>query len=187
MFYCQLGVKTLCYNPSSHLAFAGSINGYAECWDLRYNCCIYILIHVLTISFQSYIISMLLMFCRKMKKLWGYRVGPNAIYSMQFLRMDMSTLVVGGLDGVLRILDQNTGEILSRCVIRSSAVKITSTNSLYGSVERKQVKRLTEDSGISNFPLMTRQPIRCIAVGMGKVVTTHNTDFIRMWRFRETK
>ncbi|XP_057522017.1 F-box/WD-40 repeat-containing protein At3g52030 isoform X1 [Amaranthus tricolor] len=152
------GVKTLCYNPSSHLAFAGSINGYAECWDLR-----------------------------KMKKLWGYRVGPNAIYSMQFLRMDMSTLVVGGLDGVLRILDQNTGEILSRCVIRSSAVKITSTNSLYGSVERKQVKRLTEDSGISNFPLMTRQPIRCIAVGMGKVVTTHNTDFIRMWRFRETK
>lgn len=30
------GIKTLCYNPCSHLVFAGTTAGYASCWDLRY-------------------------------------------------------------------------------------------------------------------------------------------------------
>ncbi|XP_021736327.1 F-box/WD-40 repeat-containing protein At3g52030-like [Chenopodium quinoa] len=148
------GIDTLCYNPPSHLVFAGSSNGYAACWDLR-----------------------------KMQSLWSLRVSPNAIYSMQHLRHDTSTLVVGGVDGVLRILDQNTGEILTKCVMDQSNAKLTSTRSLYGSVERRKVKRLTEDATIGDIPITARPPVKCLAVGMGKVVTIHNTEYIRMWKF----
>lgn len=150
------GVKTLCYNPSSHLVFAGSLNGYATCWDLR-----------------------------KMKELWETRVSPNAIYSMQYLRNDTSTLVAGGVDGVLRIMDQNTGEIQTMCVMDQSKAKLTSTNSLYGLVERRKVKRLNKDEPFYNIPMTARPPIQCLAVGMGKVVTTHNTEYIRMWKFNK--
>lgn len=149
------GVKTLCYNPSSHMVFAGSTNGYAACWDLR-----------------------------TMQSLWTTQVSPNAVYSMQYLRNDTSTLVVGGVDGVLRILDQNTGQMLTRCVMDPSKAKLTSTNTLYGSVERKKVKRLTENSNIGNIPFNARSPIKCLAVGMGKIVTTHNTEYIRLWKFK---
>uniref|UniRef100_A0A803LC29 F-box domain-containing protein n=1 Tax=Chenopodium quinoa TaxID=63459 RepID=A0A803LC29_CHEQI len=148
------GIHTLCYNPPSHLVFAGSSNGYAACWDLR-----------------------------KMQSLWNLRVSPNAIYSMQHLRHDKLTLVVGGVDGVLRILDQNTGEILTKCVMDQSNPKLTSTRSLYGSVERRKVKRLTENAIIGLIPVTARPPVKCLAVGMGKVVTVHSTEYIRMWKF----
>ncbi|KMT18781.1 hypothetical protein BVRB_2g028960 isoform B [Beta vulgaris subsp. vulgaris] len=150
------GVKTLCYNASSQLVTAGSMNGWAACWDLR-----------------------------TMELLWGARVSPNAIYSMQYLRTDKSTLVMGGVDGVVRILDQNTGEILTRCVMEPSKAESTSINSLYGLVERKKVKRITDDETIGDIPLTARPPIKCLAVGMGKVVSTHNTKYIRMWKFNK--
>ncbi|XP_031279797.1 F-box/WD-40 repeat-containing protein At3g52030-like [Pistacia vera] len=73
------GIKTLCYNPRSHQVFAGTTAGYAACWELR-----------------------------TMKPLWEARVSPNVIYSLQHLQHDASTIVVGGIDGVLRVLDQNT-------------------------------------------------------------------------------
>ncbi|XP_056692160.1 F-box/WD-40 repeat-containing protein At3g52030 isoform X2 [Spinacia oleracea] len=150
------GVETLCYNPCSHLVFAGSSNGYAACWDLR-----------------------------KMQSLWNTRVSPNAVYSMQYLRNDTSTLVIGGVDGVVRIVDQNTGKILTRCVMDPSVAKLTSRNSLYGSVERRKVKRLKGDGAIGSIPMTARPRIKCLAVGMGKVVTIHNTEYIRMWKFNK--
>nr|XP_016438866.1 PREDICTED: F-box/WD-40 repeat-containing protein At3g52030-like [Nicotiana tabacum] len=30
------GIKTLCFNPSSYMVFAGSTAGNVSCWDLRF-------------------------------------------------------------------------------------------------------------------------------------------------------
>ncbi|KAK9683020.1 hypothetical protein RND81_10G113100 [Saponaria officinalis] len=150
----RTGIKCLCYNPSSQLVFTGSTAGYVACWDLR-----------------------------KMQSLWATRVSTNVVYSVQCLRNDTSTLVVGGIDGVLRILDQNSGEVLSICAMDERKARLTSTKSLFGSVERKLVNRLPCDANISDISTMGRPPIKCLAVGMEKVVTTHNSKYIRLWKF----
>ncbi|KAL9226460.1 hypothetical protein vseg_002271 [Gypsophila vaccaria] len=150
----RTGIKCLCYNPSSQLVFTGSTAGYVACWDLR-----------------------------KMRSLWETKVSSNVVYSVQCLLNDTSTLVVGGLDGVLRILDQNSGEVLSNCVMDERKARLTSTKSLLGPVERKLVNRLPNDANISDISTMGRPPIKCLAVGMEKVVTTHNSKYIRLWKF----
>ncbi|KAK4424921.1 F-box/WD-40 repeat-containing protein [Sesamum alatum] len=93
------GIKALCLNPSSYLLYAGSSTGYASCWDLR-----------------------------TLRRLWDTRVSPNVLYSMHHLRNDKSTLVVGGIDGVLRIVDQNSGEVLSRCIMDDNRKHVESFN-----------------------------------------------------------
>ena len=40
-----------------------------------------------------------------------------------------------------------------------------------------------EDTRIDDIPRIVRPPITCLAVGMNKVVTTHNTKYIRLWKF----
>ncbi|KAK9283297.1 hypothetical protein L1049_011534 [Liquidambar formosana] len=149
------GIRTLCLNPSSHLVFAGSTAGYASCWDLR-----------------------------TMKTLWETRVSPNVVYSMQHLRNDTSTLVVGGIDGVLRVLNQNTGEVLSSCVMEGNMLPSSSKNT-HRVLERKKGRRLSEDTPIDSIPKSYRPPITCLAVGMKKVVTTHNGKYIRVWKFNK--
>lgn len=150
----RTGIKTLCYNPSSQLVFAGSASGYAACWDLR-----------------------------KMRSLWETRVSPNVLYSVQYLQNDALTLVAGGIDGVLRVIDQKNGEVLSRCAMCEGKAALTSAKSLYGLIERKKVKRLDEDASFASTPATGRPPIKCLAVGMKKVVTIHNDKYIRMWKF----
>uniref|UniRef100_A0A5B7BI04 F-box domain-containing protein n=1 Tax=Davidia involucrata TaxID=16924 RepID=A0A5B7BI04_DAVIN len=146
------GIRTLCFNPSSHLLFAGSTAGYASCWDLR-----------------------------TMRSLWITRASPNVLYSMHHLRNDRSSLVVGGIDGVLRILDQDTGEVLSRCIMDESSR--VSNFSKDGVIKRKKARRLSEDTRIDLTSKTSRPSIRCLAVGMQKVVTTHNDKYIRIWKF----
>ncbi|KAB1224961.1 hypothetical protein CJ030_MR1G013983 [Morella rubra] len=148
------GIRTLCYNARSHLLFAGSTAGYTSCWDLR-----------------------------TMRSLWETRVSPNVVYSLQHLQNDTATLVIGGIDGVLRILDQNTGEVLSSCVVEGNMLS-TSKNPLLG-LERRKGRRLSEDAQIDSIPRSTRPPITCLAVGMEKVVTTHNSRYIRLWKFKK--
>ncbi|KAH9606658.1 hypothetical protein KSS87_001440 [Heliosperma pusillum] len=110
--------------------------------------------------------------------------GSTAGYAACWdLRNDTSTLVVGGIDGVVRILDQNSGEVLSSCVMDERKAKSTPTKSLFGLVERKKVNRLAYDANISDIPPTARPPIKCLAVGMEKVVTTHNSKYIRIWKF----
>ncbi|KAF4387425.1 hypothetical protein F8388_011573, partial [Cannabis sativa] len=41
---------------------------------------------------------------RTIRILWENRVSTNVLYSLQHLRNDSSTLVVGGIDGILRVL-----------------------------------------------------------------------------------
>ncbi|KAL7234471.1 hypothetical protein ACSBR1_017971 [Camellia fascicularis] len=149
------GVRTLCFNPSSHLVFAGSTAGYVSCWDLR-----------------------------TMRTLWNTRASPNVIYSMHHLRSDKSTLVVGGIDGVLRFLDQDSGEVFSRCIMNESSSSISnSSRDSYGVVLVKKARRLSEDIRIDLIPKTSRPSVRCLAVGMQKVVTTHNEKYIRVWKF----
>ncbi|KAI8545879.1 hypothetical protein RHMOL_Rhmol07G0071700 [Rhododendron molle] len=147
------GIRTLCFNPSSHLVFAGSTAGYASCWDLRTT-----------------------------RTLWNVRVSPNVLYSMNHMRGDKSTLVVSGIDGVLRFLDQDTGEVFSRCIMNESNIANSSRDS-YGVVQIKKARRLSEDTRIDLIPKTCRPSIRCLAVGMQKVVTTHNEKNIRIWKF----
>ncbi|KAG5539109.1 hypothetical protein RHGRI_019609 [Rhododendron griersonianum] len=147
------GIRTLCFNPSSHLVFAGSTAGYASCWDLRTT-----------------------------RTLWNVRVSPNVLYSMNHMRGDKSTLVVGGIDGVLRFLDQDTGEVFSRCIMNESNIS-NSLRDSHGVVQIKKARRLSEDTRIDLIPKTCRPSIRCLAVGMQKVVTTHNEKNIRIWKF----
>ncbi|KAK4493362.1 hypothetical protein RD792_017743 [Penstemon davidsonii] len=150
------GIRTLCLNPSSNLVFAGSSAGYASCWDLR-----------------------------TLRSLWERRISPNVLYSMNHLRNDKSTLVVGGIDGVLRIVDQDSGEVLSRCIMRESTTTYQNLQPPRMELEllrKKKAIRLSEDDRIDLMP--NRPPITCLAVGMQKVVTTHNDRYIRVWKFR---
>ncbi|KAJ0989002.1 hypothetical protein J5N97_007358 [Dioscorea zingiberensis] len=145
------GMKTLFVNTSSHRVYAGSTSGHAHCWDLR-----------------------------TLRLLWETRASPNVIYSVRHLASDSSELAVGGLDGVLRILNQNTGEVLSSFVADSG--QINSTTNL-GVVEAIEGRALAEDTNIDSIPRYRRPPITCLAVGMKKIVTTHRGKYIRMWKF----
>ncbi|GFY92208.1 F-box family protein with WD40/YVTN repeat doamin [Actinidia rufa] len=147
------GIRTLCFNPCSHLVFSGSTSGYASCWDLR-----------------------------TMRTLWNIRVSPNVIYSMHHLRGDKSTLVVGGIDGVLRFLNQDTGVVFSRCIMDENSVSNFSRDS-YGVIQIRKARRLSEDTRIDLIPKSSRPSIRCLGVGMQKVVTTHNEKYIKIWKF----
>ncbi|XP_028776306.1 F-box/WD-40 repeat-containing protein At3g52030 [Neltuma alba] len=144
-------IRTLCLNPASELVFAGSAAGYTYCWDLRTR-----------------------------RPLWEKRVGSN-IFSVQYLQNDTSTLAVGGIDGVLRILDQNNGNIISRCIAKDGLISTHQGPS--GAIQRLKGKRIHEDAIIDTIPRIARPPITCLAVGMKKVVTTHGTGNIRMWKF----
>ncbi|XP_040369046.1 F-box/WD-40 repeat-containing protein At3g52030 isoform X2 [Rosa chinensis] len=153
------GITTMCFNPSSHLLFAGSTAGYVFCWDLRTRRC-----------------------------LWETRVSPNVVYSMQHLRNDASSLVVGGIDGVLRILNQNTGEVVSRFVLEGNLLSSSSSSSHQnvvgsGTIQRMTGRRLSQNASIDSIPRSSRPPITCLAVGMKKVITTHNNKYIRTWKF----
>ncbi|TYI15166.1 hypothetical protein ES332_A08G168600v1 [Gossypium tomentosum] len=148
------GIRTLCFNPCSHLVFAGTTVGYTYCWDLR-----------------------------TMKSLWETRISSNVLYSLSHLRSDNSTLAVGGIDGVLRVLNQNTGEVLSRCLIDDER-PISSTRNMHAFIEKKKGIRLPEDAEVDRIPRTCRPPITCLSVGMKKVVTAHNSKYIRMWKFK---
>ncbi|RYR44063.1 hypothetical protein Ahy_A08g040437 isoform C [Arachis hypogaea] len=144
------GIRTLCLNPSSQLLFAGSAVGYTYCWDLRTR-----------------------------KQLWGKRVSPNVIYSVQHMRGDRSTLAVGGIDGILRFVNQNDGTIVSSCIMEDKLISSPS-----GSFQRRKGRRLPDNYlNIDIIPTSARPSITCLAVGMKKVVTTHNSSDIRLWKF----
>ncbi|XP_012830723.1 PREDICTED: F-box/WD-40 repeat-containing protein At3g52030 isoform X2 [Erythranthe guttata] len=151
------GIKTLCLSPS-YSVFAGSSAGYASCWDLR-----------------------------TLRRIWETRVSSNVLYSMHHLNNDKSTLVVGGIDGILRIVDQNNGQVISRCILEenrniSNRRPTDNNNNKKGLlVERKKGIRLSEDERIDLMPNLP--PIQCLAVGMQKVVTAHNDTDIRVWKF----
>ncbi|KAL3537544.1 hypothetical protein ACH5RR_000910 [Cinchona calisaya] len=153
--FSSAGIKTLCLNPRSNVLFAGSTDGHAYCWDIR-----------------------------TLRTLWERRVSTNVLYSISHLRNDASTLVIGGIDGVVRILDQDTGEVLSRCIMDEAGIVSTRPKDRYHQViKMKKVQRLSEDARIDLMPVTSRPPITSLAVGMQKVVTLHNDKCVRVWKF----
>ncbi|CAJ2639066.1 unnamed protein product [Trifolium pratense] len=152
------GIKTLCLKPSSQLLFAGSAVGYTYCWDMRTR-----------------------------KLLWNTRVSPNVVHSIQHMQNDKSTLAVGGIDGILRFVNQHDGNIVSSCIVENKLLS-TYQSRHSGSIQRRKGKRLPDDTylNIDDIPTNSRPSITCLAVGMKKIVTTHNTTRdIRLWKFKD--
>ncbi|KFK34439.1 hypothetical protein AALP_AA5G144900 [Arabis alpina] len=147
------GIQTICFNQSANLAFSGTTAGYVSCWDLR-----------------------------KMRQLWEKRVSPNVVYSIQHLRTDSSVMVAGGIDGVLRVIDQKSGRILSSCVLGDKvSTTLRSNNQVV--VEKRRGRRVSQDVEIDKIEKKTRPQISCLAMGMKKVVTAHSGKFISVWKF----
>lgn len=121
--------------------------------------------------------------CRTRQLLWNKRVSPNVVYSLQHLQNDKSILAVGGIDGILRFINQNDGNIVSSCFMETKTYQSHS-----GSIQRRKGRRLPDDTyiNIDVIPVTSRPSITCLAVGMKKVVTTHNTKDIRLWKFKDS-
>ncbi|XP_020528353.1 F-box/WD-40 repeat-containing protein At3g52030 isoform X3 [Amborella trichopoda] len=143
------GISCLSVNPCSHYVFAGTTSGYAQCWDLR-----------------------------KHQQVWRTRVSPNVLYAMDHLPGDTFCLVVGGIDGVLRVVSANSGITLS-AFIPGIDTRRDSDDRL---VKKFKAKRATEDD-LLTIPRHERPTITCLSVGMHKVATVHNDKHIMMWRF----
>lgn len=148
--FSPLGITNLIYSPRSHMVFAGSTPGYAHCWDMR-----------------------------TLRPVWETRSSSNITYSIGHLSADSGTLAVGGIDGVLRILDQNTGETISRLISTPSS----SSPSPSSIVQRRKTLLLPTDTRIDNLAKSTRPSISCLAVGTKKIVTVHDDKYVRMWKF----
>ncbi|KAG2263410.1 hypothetical protein Bca4012_014476 [Brassica carinata] len=150
------GIQTICFNQGSNLAFSGTTAGYVSCWDLR-----------------------------KMRQLWENRVSPNVVYSIQQLRTDTSVMIAGGIDGVLRVIDQKSGRVLCSCIMddKVSTVRRRQTQVV---VEKRRGKRVSQDIEIDKIERKTRPQISCIAMGMKKVVTAHSGKFISIWKFNHS-
>lgn len=122
--------------------------------------------------------------CRMIRSLWQTRVSPNVIYSMHHLRNYTSTLAVGGIDGVLRIVDHNTGKVLSRCILDENSGGSTHPEASNVVVTRKKGRRISEDTRLDLTHKTFRPSINSLAVGFQKVVTTHSDSYIRVWKFK---
>ncbi|XP_071716467.1 F-box/WD-40 repeat-containing protein At3g52030 [Rutidosis leptorrhynchoides] len=149
-------LSSLCYNSYSNVLFAGSRAGRVASWDLR-----------------------------MMKRLWEVRVSPNFITSIQHMVGDISTIAVGGIDGVLRFVDQQNGTILSNCIMDESSRKLYRSQTPQSNVTRRKGIRVLEDARFDLMPRISRPLINSLAVGMQKVVTTHSDGYIRVWRFNK--
>ncbi|KAM1018160.1 hypothetical protein ACFX2C_039815 [Malus domestica] len=94
------------------------------------------------------------------------------------MRNDASTLAVGGIDGVLRLLNQKTGEVISSCVL--DGYLSSSSRNTIGATQRMRGTRLSEDTPVESILSTRRAPITCLTVGMRKVITTHYDKYIRI-------
>lgn len=118
-----------------------------------------------------------------MRSVWQTRVSPNVLYSMDHLRDHTSTLVMGGIDGVLRVVDEISGKVLSSCILNqntSGSICAEASNKL----SRKKGRRIAEDTRLELMHKASRPSINSLAVGFQKVVTIHDDDYIRVWKFR---
>ncbi|KAL5697489.1 hypothetical protein ACHQM5_028622 [Ranunculus cassubicifolius] len=145
-------ITTLCYNSSSFRVFVGLNSGHLDCWDLRMN-----------------------------RQLWKKRVSRSKICSVQHMQKDTSSVVAGGMDGVVRIVNQDTGKIESSYVLGDDSM--SSADNTDHVVEREG-RMISNDFVTAESVPKTRRPdITCLAVGMQKVITTHNNKIIRVWKF----
>lgn len=117
-----------------------------------------------------------------MGQLWEKRVSPNVVYSIQQLRNDTSVMVAGGIDGVLRVIDQKSGRVLSRYIM-DEKVSTTLRRNNQTVIEKRKGKRVSQDIEIDKIERKVRPQISCLAMGMKKIVTAHSGKFISVWKF----
>lgn len=110
-------------------------------------------------------------------------MSPNILCSIQHMRDDVSVLAMGGIDGVLRLVDQQSGDILSSCIMYESSRKLYRSPNTHSNVTRKKGIRVAEEARFDLMPRTSRPSINSLAVGMQKVVTAHPDGHIRVWRF----
>jgi hypothetical protein len=106
-------------------------------------------------------------------------------------------LAVGGIDGVLRVVCQRSGDII-RSFITDAGHPTQSSSRLQAEkkharleessprqqVEKKNAREIAPDARLDNIPTNQRPPITGLSVGMRKIVTTHGENYIRVWKFR---
>ncbi|KAL6870828.1 hypothetical protein ACP4OV_014676 [Aristida adscensionis] len=180
--YAPLVIRCLSFSTNSHMIFAGSSAGYAHCWDLR--------IHgytvgnaILEINIAAVNERVKLHVLRTFRPLWETRVSPNVIYSAHHLPGDTATLAVGGIDGVLRLICQSTGETIRSFVVDAERPAELASRSRQ-QIEKKRIRQVPPDAPLDNIPRRLRPQITSLSVGMKKMVTTHGENFIRVWKFR---
>ncbi|CAN6362485.1 unnamed protein product [Urochloa humidicola] len=155
--YAPLAIRSLSFSTNSHMIFAGSSAGYAHCWDLR-----------------------------TLRPLWEPRVSPNVIYSAHHLPGDTAMLAVGGIDGVLRLISQRTGQIIRSIVVDADRPSEPTSRSRH-QIEKKRVREVAPDARVDNMSTRLRPQITSLSVGMKKIVTTHGANYIRILKFRTQK
>ncbi|KAF8730959.1 hypothetical protein HU200_016834 [Digitaria exilis] len=152
--HAPLAIRSLSCSTNSHVIFAGSSAGYVHCWDLR-----------------------------TLRPLWEPRVSPNVIYSTHHLPGDTATLAVGGIDGVLRLICQRTGEIIRSMVVDTDRPAEFTSKSRH-QIEKKRVREVAPDARVDRISTRLRPQITSLSVGIKKIVTTHGENYIRILKFR---
>jgi len=123
---------------------------------------------------------------RTLKPLWEPRVSPNVIYSVHHLPSDTATLAVGGIDGVLRLICQRTGDIIRSIIVDTNPPAESASRSRH-QIEKKRVREVAPDAQVDNISPRLRPQITSLSVGMKKIVTTHGENYIRVLKFRPKK
>ncbi|CAD6257878.1 unnamed protein product [Miscanthus lutarioriparius] len=129
------------------------------------------------------LLGLKLFLLRTLRPLWEKRVSPNVIYSTCHLPGDTATLVVGGIDGVLRVMCQRTGETI-RCLVVDADRPAEAASRSRQQIEKKPVRRIDPDAQVDSIPRRLRPQITSLSVGMKKIVTMHGENYIRVWKFR---
>ncbi|KAI5082896.1 hypothetical protein GOP47_0002639 [Adiantum capillus-veneris] len=194
-------VTCIVLDVSSSLLMSGSADGTVELCDSltgRKICCLLPSsppqeVHSLHLfSCQSMLVgctskgSVYAWDVRKQKLLWTVRIGANCIASLHSPSYDATTLVTGGINGVITILDMGSGAVLRKFVVAHDETQ-TKGNSLNkskgnsGVAEHAQAKITYSSKGI---PSNIRPPILCLKAGMTRIVTTHPDGMIRVWHFK---
>ncbi|KAH7432963.1 hypothetical protein KP509_07G048100 [Ceratopteris richardii] len=124
----------------------------------------------------------------KQKILWSVRIGPNSVHSLHSQFYDTALVVAGTINGVISILDTQSGVILRTFVIAHGRKQMTMDKKNSGESKghlvvtghsAMDIGSSVEDS-TSNVPL----PILCLKTGMTKIVTTHPDGMVRVSQFK---
>jgi hypothetical protein len=97
---------------------------------------------------------------------------------------DKATLAVGGIDGVLRLVCQRTGDTIQSLAVDADRPEESPSNRSRQQIEKKRVQKVEPDARLDNIPRRLRPQITSLSVGMKKIVTTHGENYIRVWKFR---
>ena len=133
---------------------------------------------------------MVIIIVRTKQSLWSVRVAPSSITSLHMASYDTTTLYVGSINGIITLLDSESGTMLKHCAVtrggkdcvlrkETRADGSLSLKSFAGKLVDVSLEKLLE-----KIPGEQRLPILCLRAGMTRFVTTHPDGSIRLWHFQ---